>query len=92
MLLLLWNNTSVDKLRKLISQGTNVLPDDRYFELKHKIQYLTFAFSLIVIIIGLLGLNTITKIQADVLKNLNVLHSNFYHLFLFRLFFGNIYL
>jgi len=76
MLALIWNNISVDKLRKQLAQGTSSLPDEKYFELKFRIQFLMFSFAAIVFVAGLLGLSSITEIQNDVYKELNEITGN----------------
>lgn len=65
ILMILWNNLSLDRLRKIIKNGDNQMPDDKYFELKYKNQYLIFSGVLIVSFIGALGYNTFKDIKLD---------------------------
>lgn len=72
LVVLIWNNNSLDKLRKILKEGSNQIPADNYFELKYKIQFLTFSFSLIVITAGLIGYNSINAIKVDIYKDITI--------------------
>lgn len=70
-ILLLWNNITLNKILQLGKKNETHLPDDKYFELKYKIQYMSFAATLLIAIISILGYSTFNNIKNDLKNDLN---------------------
>jgi hypothetical protein len=64
-----WNNILYSKMIKLGTKAKNPLPDEKYFELKYKIQSLITAFSIIVGGIGILGYTSYLNLQNEMMKH-----------------------
>lgn len=58
-------------LKKAITKGKIKIGDKRYYELNNKIQMLLIISSMIVLIGGFLGYNTITSIKDDIYNDIN---------------------
>ncbi|HEX2866992.1 MAG TPA: hypothetical protein VHO03_08105 [Ignavibacteriales bacterium] len=71
ILVVLWNTLSIERLRKTLKEGKNLDPDEKYFELKYKIQYMGFAGTLILAFVGALGYSNFKDIKTDLKKNLD---------------------
>lgn len=69
--LLLWNNLSIERLKKLTKENKAHLPDDKYFELKYQYKYLVFVVLFSSIIITSLGYNSIAEIKNNLFKELS---------------------
>ncbi|NQV18513.1 MAG: hypothetical protein HQ534_08220 [Armatimonadetes bacterium] len=54
------------KIRKLGSKDKSMIPDEKYFDLKYKIQYLISIFSVILFIVGFLGYNSLKNIETKI--------------------------
>lgn len=65
------NGLLFKKIIDLGSKGNSLLPDEKYFELKSKIESLVTIFSFIVVIAGLLGYSSFMSIQTAVLETVN---------------------
>jgi len=70
-LLLLWNNITNDRIMKRLKNSEQANSDEKYFELKAKIQYLNFAGVLLIAFIGALGYNSFTTVEANMLQELD---------------------
>lgn len=68
---LLWNNMTLGNILKIAKKGEHHLPDEKYFDLKYQMQYLVFAFILVVTFIGVIGYTSLLEIKTEVLTELN---------------------
>ncbi len=66
----LWNIINVRSFKKILSNNENRLADDKYFELKYKIEFLIAAFSGIVIVVGYLGYGSLDNAENELKKNM----------------------
>ncbi len=57
---------TLNKIRKLGSKDKSMIPDEKYFDLKYKIQYLISIFSVILFIGVFLGYNSIQNIETKI--------------------------
>lgn len=75
-ILLLWNNISYERIIKRLKKSEQQSPDEKYFELKYKIQYLVFAGLLLVAFLGALGFDSFKTVeksmQSDLDKKANI--------------------
>ncbi len=65
-----WQVYTEAKILEAIKNGKKRFPDERYFELKSKIQYIVVIFSLVTFTVGLFGYTTIEKVRFDLTKQL----------------------
>jgi hypothetical protein len=63
--------TNYIALKKAITKGKTKIGDKRYYELNNKIQMIIIISSMIVLIGGFLGYNTISSIKEDIYMDIN---------------------
>lgn len=63
---LVFDFITLNKIRKLGSKDKSMIPDEKYFDLKYKIQYLISIFSVILFIVGFLGYNSLKNIETKI--------------------------
>lgn len=66
IVLLIWDLTILRKIYKSTTNGNNILPDEKYFELKYNINLVKSVSVIGLFVIGFLGVSTVDGLKSNV--------------------------
>ena len=66
-----WNGYTLLQIKKMNKEGEKTSADERYYELKFKIQFLVAMFTFLAAIAGLYGYNTLEDVKQKLTTELN---------------------
>ncbi len=66
-----WNGYTLLQIKKIHKEGEKTTPEERYYELKFKIQFLVAMFTVFAAIVGLYGYNTLEDVKQKLTNELN---------------------
>ncbi len=68
---MLWNTYALWQLKKLGSKKDSSIQDEKYFDLKYRIQLFAAIFSIIIVGIGFAGYETYSDVKGTLTKGIN---------------------